>query len=159
MMQTPLDTRIPAARRLRFFVVLFTGTFVLNWFWEMLQMRAYSGLETISWREAAPGCTMAALGDVGISVVLYGIGALAAGRLLWAAKNSWNVYCALALLALCYAALTERYALASHRWSYNHTMPIVPLLNIGLWPLLQLMVLVPLTTRISVFWLPRSKAR
>ncbi|MEO8426264.1 MAG: hypothetical protein ABI651_04045 [Verrucomicrobiota bacterium] len=65
-------------------------------------MRAYTGLETLSWMEAAPRCIIAALSDVAIIFVLYGTGALAAGSLLWASRNSWNVYGELALFGLSY---------------------------------------------------------
>lgn len=34
-------------------------------------------------------------------------------------------------------------ALAVARWSYTESMPVVPLLSVGLWPLLPLTLLVP----------------
>jgi hypothetical protein len=43
------------------------------------------------------------------------------------------------------ALLVEWTALSAGAWSYNDRMPIVPLLDAGLWPGLQLTILVPVT--------------
>lgn len=43
------------------------------------------------------------------------------------------------------ALLVEWTALSVGAWSYNERMPIVPLLDAGLWPGLQLTILVPVT--------------
>jgi hypothetical protein len=37
-------------------------------------------------------------------------------------------------------------------WSYTDKMPIVPVLGIGLWPLAQLTLLVPLSVVIAHYW-------
>jgi hypothetical protein len=44
----------------------------------------------------------------------------------------------------------EWYALASGRWSYNERMPIVPLVNVGLWPVLQMTLLPSLSALLAV---------
>jgi hypothetical protein len=41
------------------------------------------------------------------------------------------------------AAIVERIGISAGQWSYTQRMPIVPVLDVGLWPLLQLTVLVP----------------
>lgn len=90
----------------------------------------------------------ATLGDVAITLLIYAIGALAARTLSWGLRAAWNVYSAVALLGAMHAFWIERAAIASGRWTYTQTMPVIPLLKVGLWPLLQLTVLTPLT-----FWL------
>ena len=90
----------------------------------------------------------ATLGDVAITLLIYAIGALAARTLRWGLRAAWNVYSAVALLGAMHAFWIERAAIASGRWTYTQTMPVIPLLKVGLWPLLQLTVLTPLT-----FWL------
>lgn len=139
-----------------FFATLSIVAFVLNWFWEMIQMPAYTRMDAQTWKQAAPICTVATLGDVGISLAIYFLGALAFRSLRWALKNSWFVYFVLALLGLISAVLIEWRALASGRWAYNARMPIVPYLHVGLWPSLQLTVLVPAATWIAVYWLNRD---
>lgn len=119
-------------------------------------MPTYSRMDAQTWKQAAPICTMATLGDVGISLVIYFLGALAFRRLCWALKNSWYVYFILALLGLVSAVLVEAHALVSGRWAYNTRMPIIPYLHVGLWPLLQLTLLVPAATWIAVRWFNRG---
>ena len=45
------------------------------------------------------------------------------------------------------AVLVEKYALANSMWSYNAWMPVLPELNVGLTPVLQMM-LIPLVTQL-----------
>lgn len=139
-----------------FFATFSIVAFVLNWLWEMIQMPAYARMETQTLRQAASICTIATLGDVGISLAIYFLGALAFRHLLWALKNSWTVYFVLALLGLISAGFVEGRALAAGRWAYNAKMPIVPYLHVGLWPLLQLTILVPAATWIAVRWFNRG---
>jgi hypothetical protein len=53
------------------------------------------------------------------------------------------------LLALATAVAIERLALAAGRWSYSSRMVVVPGLGVGLWPLLQMAMLPPLSSAAS----------
>jgi len=90
------------------------------------------------------------VGDVGITLAVYGIGALAAGQLGWGMTGKWNVYATAAVLGGVSAAAFEWFSLATGRWSYTHRMPVVPVLGVGLWPVLQLTLLVP-----AALWIAR----
>ena len=146
-------------QKIRFFAAIAAAAFVLNWIWEMIQMRAYAGMPARPWNEAAAICTIATLGDVVITLTIYFLGALAARRLFWASANSWNVYVFLAVVGFVSAACIERQALAVHAWGYNQKMPVVPYLQVGLWPLLQLTTLVPGAVWIVVQCFPRETTR
>lgn len=135
-----------------FFAALFIGGLALNWLWEMVQMPAYAEMAGHSWLEAAFPCLVASLGDVAITFLIYGIGALAAGRLRWGMEGGWNVYLAAALLGAGCAVAIEWKALSAGQWSYTDQMPIVPLLEVGLWPVLQLTLLVPAAIGIAALW-------
>jgi hypothetical protein len=135
-----------------FIVTLVVAAFGLNWLWEMVQMPAYAEMAGRSWRETAPRCTVATLGDVAVTLAIYAVGALAAGRLRWGMKGAWNVYVTGAILGGASAVAIEWRVLGSGRWSYSERMPIVPGTGIGLWPLLQLTLLVPLTFWIAARW-------
>lgn len=52
------------------------------------------------------------------------------------------------LFGIIIAFFLERYALANGRWAYRDSMPIIPFLNTGLSPTLQLGVLSYLTFRL-----------
>lgn len=129
--------------------------FVLNWCWEMAQMGAYTELAAVPWRQTVWTCTRATGGDVMITFASYGIGALAQGKLAWGATGKWNVYATGALLGALCATAYEWMALFSGRWSYSPEMPIVPIVGVGLWPSLQLTVLVP--TALWAAWCMTAK--
>lgn len=135
-----------------FFTALIVSTFALHWLWEMFQMSAFVEMAGRSWGETALSCARAALGDVAMTLSIYGLGCLAAGRWRWGLGGRWNMYLTGALLGGVFAAAFEWYAMASDRWSYNERMPIVPILKVGLWPLLQLMLLVPSSWAIAAWW-------
>lgn len=136
----------------RFFVALLAVSFGLNWVWEMFQMPAYAEMADRSWTETAWRCTLATLGDVAVTFAVYGVGALAARRLEWGAMRRWNVFVAAGLMGAAVAIALEWRALAIGTWSYNRHMPVLAFLDVGLWPLLQLTVLVPLALAIASFW-------
>src|SRR6266852_4557194 len=123
---------------LGFFARLFLVAFGMNWAWEMAQMPAYTEMATSPWWQTLPVCTVATLGDAALTMAIYGLGALAAGRLDWGLNPRWNVYATAAILSAGCAVAIEWWAVGSGRWSYDDRMPIVPLVKVGLLPLLQL---------------------
>lgn len=139
----------PPRRPWPFFAALFGISFALNWFWEMLQMTAYVEMAGRSWREVAPGCTVATLGDAAITLAICAVGSLAAGRPRWGMEGGWNVYATAAILGAVAAVAIEWEALGAGRWSYTAEMPLVPGLDVGLWPFLQLTLLVPAALAIA----------
>ena len=139
-----------------FFVAAVSSAFVLNEIWEMAQMSAYVETAGHSWTGTLGLCTSAAIGDVGIILAIYAAGALAAADPGWGLRVRWNVYATAALLGLIYGALVEQMALASGRWSYTERMPVVAMIGAGLWPLLQMTLLPPLTIWIGQWWAGRG---
>jgi len=136
----------------RFFATPVSVSFVLNEIWEMAQMSAYVETAGQSWTSTLGLCTRAAVGDVGIILGIYAAGSLAAGDLDWGLRARWNGYATAAVLGLAYAALVERAALAAGRWSYTERMPVVSVLGAGVWPLLQMTLLPPLTFLFAHWW-------
>ena len=143
----------PALRS--FFAALSLTAFGLNWLWEMAQMPAYAEMAGRLWRDTALRCMQATLGDVAITFGIYGVGALAARQLRWGTTGRWNIYATAALLGGACATAIEWRALASGRWSYTDSMSIVPVVGVGLWPLLQLTLLVPLALALARWWAGR----
>ena len=141
--------RTPERSTWVFFVALGLVAFGLNWLWEMAQMPAYAEMVGRSWRETALRCMVASLGDTALTLAIWSLGALAAGDLRWGREGKWNAYAAAALLAGICAAAFEWKSQASGWWSYTRRMPILPLLGVGLWPVLQLALLVPLSFAVA----------
>ena len=127
--------------------------------WELAQMSAYVETAGESWKSTLGLCTLAAVGDVGIILGVYVAGALAAGDLGWGLRGHWNNYAIAVVLGLACAALVERAALAAGWWSYTERMPIMSGLGAGLWPLLQMTLLPPLTFWIARRWAGRSATK
>jgi hypothetical protein len=122
----------------------------------MVQMSAFVEMAGYAWVETALPCARAALGDVVMTLGIYGLGCLAAGRWRWGLAGTWNVYLTGALFGGVFASAFEWYSMATDRWTYNERMPIVPILTVGLWPLLQLMFLVPGSWAIAAWWATRT---
>ena len=139
----------------RFLFALAFVAFVLNWIWEMAQMSAYTEMVGAPWMSTSIPCAWASVGDVGFTFFVYGIGALAARRIEWGMACRWHVVAAAAILSAVLAAAYEWKAQASGRWSYTDDMPIVPVLGVGLWPFLQLMLTVPASLGIAQWYSER----
>jgi hypothetical protein len=139
-----------------YFTTLVLSAFALNWLWEMIQMPAFVEVAGRSWGEMALPCASAALGDVAMTFGIYGLGCLAAGYWRWGLAGRWNMYLTGALLGGVFASAFEWYSMSTNRWTYNERMPIVPILNVGLWPLLQLILLVPSSWAIAAWWTKRA---
>ena len=119
--------------------------FAINWLWEMVQMPAYAEMADKSWAETAIPCGIASLGDVAMTLAIYLIVALAAGSARWAMELRWNGFAAAALLGAVFATAYEWRVIAFGRWHYTAAMPLVPWAKVGLWPFIQLPILVPLS--------------
>ncbi len=153
MDQPPISTtnvRIGRHRILAFLGLIISIGFGLNVLWEMGQMAAYVETAGQLWSETLALCARAAAGDVVILLGIYAWTALAAADPLWGLRGKCNHYAIAMVLGIGTAALIEHAAIADGRWTYNSTMPLVPFLEAGLWPLLQMMILPPLTILMAV---------
>lgn len=112
-------------------------------------MPAYVEMVGRSWRETLPICSAATIGDVFVTFAIYGAVALASSSWLgWGLSGNWVPFAAAAVLGAVTAAGIEWYATGTSRWSYTPRMPLLPL-NLGVWPILQLTVLVPLSVALA----------
>ncbi len=149
------DSSLSSRRLGRFIAAMVLAGFVLNEIWEMAQMSAYVETAGRSWMSTLALCTRAAVGDVEIILGISVADALAAADPGWGLRDQWNIYATAAVLGLVYSVLVEHAALAAGRWSYTERMPVVPVLGAGLWPLLQMTLLPPLTFCITQRWAGR----
>ena len=119
---------------------LSAAAFALNWVWENVQMAFYASYENAA-REFLI-CSAAAVGDALLTLVAYG--ALTALFTAFGLKGRRGIdYPGLAFCGALIAVVIERIALAAGFWSYADAMPIVPYLDVGLLPLIQLVLLMP----------------
>lgn len=127
--------------KVRYLLILVAVSFVLHFVWENLQAPLYAGF--ISFYEHFSMCLAAAIGDVffSLSALLFMILIKRVSPL----KFNKSDYIILAALGFIIAVAIEKNALLAGKWSYSGAMPLIPYLNVGLTPILQMIFLLPLS--------------
>ena len=134
----------------------FLLSFFLHLLWENLQAPLYQGY--ISFAQHFPSCLIAtATGDILMMLFLYLTLAVVHEDLFWVADRSAFEYPATWLLPVLLGVLVaisfELWAVyVAHRYAYA-AMPLLPIVRIGVTPILQ-MVIVPLLTILLVLQSP-----
>lgn len=121
------------------FLVLLAFAFHISW--EFLQDPLYAGLATSAHAQVRVACLRAAMGDVGITVVAFYAAAFIARSRLWFVGRNVAAVAAWFITGIVITIVFERHATANDAWRYAPTMPIVPLLRVGLAPLTQWIVI------------------
>ncbi len=133
-------TRHPVLLAIVFIAAL---AFFLNLIWENAQAPLYAGYG--SFLQHFLACLRAVAGDVIITLLLFGAAALVNNGTRWMRQWSLPTAALIGAAGALIAVLIELHALRTGRWSYTTSMPLIPLLNVGLLPVLQL-ALLPLAT-------------
>lgn len=120
--------------------------FLLNVVWEMIQMFAYANMPARFFGSLA-ACSMAALGDGLYAVAVYWVGRLVTRDARWVAHLNARRTAVILVCGLGFAVIIERIAVFHRLWRYGQHMPTLPL-GVGLWPVLQSMILPLVTFRI-----------
>lgn len=131
----------------RSFIALLVVSGAVHSVWEYLHMGLYVGYGALE--GALPVWVYATLGDVAYTLVAGLLIALFKGRMDWVGDARGRDYPGLAILGFTIALLVEYKALALHRWAYAAAMPIIPYLHVGLSPILQMTLLLPLSVWIA----------
>jgi len=123
-----------------FIIRLFIISTAVNYVWEMAQMPLYQDMPfdaLSSWLL----CFRASLGDGLIIVTIWALGAGLYKRVRWFRPLHIGPVLLLLASGALIAVAIELHALAVENWSYSELMPIVPWLEIGLSPFVQLLLL------------------
>mgnify|MGYP001562213277 FL=1 len=128
------------------FIVYIGGSTALHLLWENLQAPLYEGF--VSFQQHFWICFKATSGDLLFMLIIYAALAIAHRNPFWVAERSAYAHPATWIITLLLGALLavsfELWAVyVDHRWQYADAMPLLPILRIGLTPVLQ-MVFVPL---------------
>jgi len=114
----------------------------------MAQMSLYAS--TGSWLQDFAECLRASLGDGGMVLGIYAVGALVFRRLDWFRRPGIAGYAVMLTLGVILAAAFELAALRSERWAYTSWMPRLPMMaGLGLLPMLQMMILPPIIFNVA----------
>lgn len=132
----------------KFIPALVLAAFLTNALWESIHLPLYTGYEHLGtgWRLIL----WATAGDVLYTCLIVGFVFLCSGK-----NPSWRLsqYTALGIGGFVCALLVEYKAMALHKWAYTTMMPTF--LHVGLSPLLQLTILVPLSVYLAQSWAKR----
>jgi len=117
---------------------------VLNFTWEMLQMPLYRGMQQKPLWIAALICLEATIADLVILFAAYWLIAWRKRTWHWMPTMQSRDMLRFTMIALAISTAIELIATkVFHRYAYNSRMPIVPVLDIGVTPLLQWVLLPP----------------
>jgi hypothetical protein len=122
--------------------------FFLNWIWEATHAAAYvesTGPFLYRLRHCLPMAGTDALWTLALWTSVAGA--------IQRPDSAWRLPTVAAIGAVS-AVAVERVALADGRWTYNALMPIVPIVDVGLWPVAQMTILPVITA-----WLARARPR
>lgn len=93
-------------------------------------------------------CVFAAVCDAAYVLALYWIIAKATHDRAWIYRLTGPRVVAVLAAGFVCAAFVEWFALSTGMWSYNQRMPVLPVLGVGISPLIQLMFLT-----LATYWL------
>lgn len=128
------------------YVMLCLFSFTFNVVWEWAHLALYTGYDALGsgWQLVV----RVALGDVMYTLFIVLFIAACEKGLDWMGEARLYEYVSASGMGFFVALFVEYKGLWLHRWSYSHAMPMLPILGVGLSPVLQMMVLVPLSVYI-----------
>jgi hypothetical protein len=112
------------------FVYLFLSSFVTNLIWENLHAKLY--IHHLNQVITERTLIVASLGD---AIIITAV-ALAFMKISFLSERLWISI----PLFIAISIIIELHALSVHRWAYAESMPLIPYLNVGVSPTVQLAV-------------------
>lgn len=110
--------------------------------WEAAHYRLYSGYEHLT---RMPVYLWATMGDIAYAAATFFLLGLLRPENEWLAESATVDFAALALVGCLVALCVEYKALYLHRWQYRSAMPIIPFFGVGLSPIAQMTLILPLS--------------
>ncbi|MCC6244852.1 MAG: hypothetical protein IT353_18540 [Gemmatimonadaceae bacterium] len=134
-MQTRFHNWLPSKIALLRFAWVLLLAIALNFAWELAQSGLYA--EADQWPARWWHCFIASLGDGILTLVIYAVGAIIAGRIDWF-ESGYSQYPLVLATAVILALIVEWVGVNTDRWSYTASMPLIPGLDLGVVPVLQM---------------------
>ncbi len=122
-------------------------SFILNLFWEMLQMPLYKNM-SLTWQSTL-FCALASVADMLMVLLLYNAFAVFTQSSSWVFSISGKQIVLLVLIGGIGAVLAEKRHLIAGSWNYSDAMPVIPIAEAGLSPVVQFMLLPLLIFKLS----------
>ena len=136
-------------------LLIFIVAVALNYLWEVAQAPLYLGFE--DWNSVWWHCFVAALGDGILVWLIFVVGWTTFRRFDWYAHLNGRALAVMLVAGLVIGIGIEWVAIDKlGRWAYTADMPLLPGIDVGLVPVLQMLLLPPLLFRIAAQWSGRS---
>lgn len=131
----------------RFMITTILFAFFFNVAWEILQIPLFKG-GVYEWHHIL-FCVLASVADVIMVLLIYFGFALIYKNALWVKNINTNRIIVLLVTGGVGAVFAEVWQLSIGTWSYASAMPLIPVVNVGLSPVLQFLILPFLIYRLS----------
>lgn len=133
----------------RFVVTTTVLAFLLNFTWELIQMPLYNSSSfTIN---HLVFCLLGSVADAIMVLFLYFGFALIFKSPLWIQPQKLQRIIIVILTGGIGATLSEMRHLSLGNWAYANSMPLIPMINVGISPVLQFMILPILIYRFAFY--------
>lgn len=128
--------------------------FLLNFAWELIQIPLYKGSSYN--KDHIAFCALASLADAVMVLLIYFSFAFLFKNLLWIGYLKWKRIVILIFTGGAGAVLAEIRHLSLGTWAYADSMPLIPVVNVGISPVLQFMILPLLIYLFSFYYLKKN---
>jgi hypothetical protein len=130
--------------QIRLQIYLFLLAVPLHLIWEIAQIEAYDFPESSLMTDVI-GCFVPTLGDGLMTLIIFWSGWAVFRDSQWILNPGLKGYLLMSAVGLLLAVIVEWNAFRTGAWAYNEQMITIPILGVGLLPVLQMLVLPPVT--------------
>lgn len=134
-----------------FIFIISTLSFLLNFTWELLQAPLYASMAID--KNHSILCALASVADVIMVLLMYFGLSIVYKTPFWVKNLSIKRIVITMILGGTGAILSEIEHIAAGSWTYAKSMPLLPIVNVGLLPVLQFTILPILILYLSFFLL------
>jgi hypothetical protein len=134
--------------KLLFILLIIIVSLLTNFIWENFHSSFYKSYNTLLNKTRFSICTL--MDSIIVSLLYIGL-AFILKDFFWIRDFRYKSVILAIIAGAVIAIIIEKLALLLNLWRYKEKMPKIPLLNVGLWPVLQLMILPVPTYFISYF--------
>lgn len=138
---------------LRLILVISVMAFLLNFIWELLHLPLYKDA-TYDIQHIA-FCALASVADALMVLLLYQCFALLNKKPFWVQDMGFRQVLILMIVGGIGAIIAEIAHTTAGNWAYADSMPMLPILNVGLSPILQFLLLPALIYYVSFLLLKK----
>lgn len=122
----------------RFICFMIVVSYILNLIWELLQIPLY---QNMIFKNHELLCALASVADVIMVLLIYFLFALMYKDPFWIRSLSFKRLIFLMAVGTGGAILSEMRHLSAGNWTYSESMPLLPIVNVGVSPVLQFCIL------------------